>query len=144
MQQSLGAGDLGFVGLSAPPGGMTWTAAQPLSFGACTVSQTIGNRPQGLCHTVTPSKPCPLWTQPLPAAATTHPARTVQALGQAFGATADSGLLSAREIVLLLLHPFCSEEKAMATHSSTLAWKLPWTEEPSKLQSMGSRRVRHN
>ena len=29
-------------------------------------------------------------------------------------------------------------EKAMATHSSTLAWKLPWTEEPGRLQSMGS------
>ena len=32
-------------------------------------------------------------------------------------------------------------EKAMATHSSNLAWKLPWTEEPGRLQSMGSRRV---
>ena len=31
----------------------------------------------------------------------------------------------------------------MATHSSTLAWKLPWTEEPGRLQSMGSRRVGH-
>ena len=34
-------------------------------------------------------------------------------------------------------------EKAMAPHSSTLAWKIPWTEEPGRLQSMGSRRVRH-
>ena len=32
----------------------------------------------------------------------------------------------------------------MATHSSTLAWKIPWTEEPGGLQSMGSQRVRHN
>ena len=32
-------------------------------------------------------------------------------------------------------------EKAMATHSSTLAWKIPWTEEPDRLQSMGSLRV---
>ena len=32
----------------------------------------------------------------------------------------------------------------MATHSSTLAWKIPWTEEPGRLQSMGSLRVRHN
>ena len=32
----------------------------------------------------------------------------------------------------------------MATHSATLAWKIPWTEEPGRLQSMGSRRVRHN
>ena len=37
-----------------------------------------------------------------------------------------------------------SSEKAMAPHSSTLAWKIPWTEEPGRLQSMGSRRVRHN
>ena len=34
-------------------------------------------------------------------------------------------------------------KKAMAPHSSTLAWKIPWTEEPGRLQSMGSRRVRH-
>ena len=32
-------------------------------------------------------------------------------------------------------------EKETATHSSTLAWKIPWTEEPSRLQSMGSQRV---
>ena len=32
----------------------------------------------------------------------------------------------------------------MAPHSSTLAWKIPWTEEPGRLQSMGSRRVGHN
>ena len=32
----------------------------------------------------------------------------------------------------------------MAPHSSTLAWKIPWVEEPSRLQSMGSRRVRHD
>jgi len=37
-----------------------------------------------------------------------------------------------------------SLEKAMATHSSTLAWKIPWMEEPRGLQSMGSLRVRHN
>ena len=32
-------------------------------------------------------------------------------------------------------------EKEMATHSSILAWKIPWTEEPDRLQSMGSQRV---
>ena len=32
-------------------------------------------------------------------------------------------------------------EKEMATHSSTLAWKIPWMEEPGRLQSMGSQRV---
>ena len=35
-------------------------------------------------------------------------------------------------------------EKEMATHSSTLTWKIPWTEEPCKLQSMGLQRVEHN
>ena len=35
-------------------------------------------------------------------------------------------------------------EKAMATHSSILAWKTPWTEEPGGLQSSGSQRVGHN
>ena len=35
-------------------------------------------------------------------------------------------------------------EKEMATHSSTLAWKIPWTEEPGRLQSMGSQRGGHN
>ena len=35
-------------------------------------------------------------------------------------------------------------EKAMAPHSSTLAWKIPWAEEPGGLQSMGSRRVGHD
>ena len=35
-------------------------------------------------------------------------------------------------------------EKEMATHSSILAWKIPWTEEPGRLQSMGSQRVRHD
>ena len=35
-------------------------------------------------------------------------------------------------------------EKATASHSSTLAWKIPWTEEPGRLQSMGSQRVRHD
>ena len=35
-------------------------------------------------------------------------------------------------------------EKGMATHSSVLAWRIPWTEEPDGLQSMGSQRVRHD
>ena len=35
-------------------------------------------------------------------------------------------------------------EEEMATHSSTLAWKIPWTEEPCRLQSMGSQRVGHD
>ena len=43
-----------------------------------------------------------------------------------------------------LLYLLASLEKAMATHSSTLAWKIPWTEEPGRLQSMGSLRVGHD
>ena len=35
-------------------------------------------------------------------------------------------------------------EKEMAIHSSTIAWKIPWTEEPGTLQSMGSQRVGHD
>ena len=43
-----------------------------------------------------------------------------------------------------LVQSLCQEdplEKEMATHSSTLAWKIPWREEPGKLQSMESQRV---
>ena len=35
-------------------------------------------------------------------------------------------------------------EKEMATHSSILAWRIPWTEEPGRLQSMGLQRIRHD
>ena len=45
-----------------------------------------------------------------------------------------------RFVVVQLL----SSEKAMATHSSTLAWKILWMEEPGRLQSLGSRRVGHD
>ena len=45
-------------------------------------------------------------------------------------------LLTGGSIILL--------EKAMAPHSSTLAWKIPWTEEPGRLPSMGSLRVGHD
>ena len=39
---------------------------------------------------------------------------------------------------------FHALEKEMAAHSGVLAWKIPWTEEPGGLQSMGLQRVRHN
>ena len=46
---------------------------------------------------------------------------------------------------ILYLEGSCANlEKAMAPHSSTLAWKIPWTEEPGRLQSMGSHRVGHD
>ena len=38
-------------------------------------------------------------------------------------------------------HPL---DKEMANHSNILAWKIPWTEEPGRLQSRGSQRVRHD
>ena len=47
-------------------------------------------------------------------------------------------------IIYLLISNFLQTEKAMATHSSTLAWKIPWVEEPGRLQSMGLLRVRHD
>ena len=45
---------------------------------------------------------------------------------------------------LLYIYVFNLSEKATAPHSSTLAWKIPWTEEPGGLQSMGSLRVGHD
>ena len=46
-------------------------------------------------------------------------------------------------LVLIVSHVSCAE-KAMARHSSTLAWKIPWTEEPGRLQSMGLQTVGDN
>ena len=43
-----------------------------------------------------------------------------------------------------LANPGSLSEKAMATHSSTLVWKIPWAEEPGRLQAMGLLRVRHD
>ena len=43
---------------------------------------------------------------------------------------------------VIVIHYNNPMEKAMAPHSSTLAWKTPWTEEPGRLQSMGSLRVK--
>ena len=46
--------------------------------------------------------------------------------------------------IVILTLTLVFSEKAMAPHSSTLAWKIPWTEEPGGLPSMGSRRVGHD
>ena len=47
--------------------------------------------------------------------------------------------------LLLMMHVFCRFwRRQRATHSSTLAWKIPWMEEPGRLQSMGSLRVGHD
>ena len=55
-------------------------------------------------------------------------------------------LVFAVVVVFKIYVPFhyLTLEKAMATHSSTLAWKIPWTEEPGGLQSTGSQRVGHD
>ena len=47
-------------------------------------------------------------------------------------------------IVSFLKFDFSQQLHSMAPHSSTLAWKIPWTEEPGRLQSMGSLEVGHN
>ena len=52
-------------------------------------------------------------------------------------------LLTMQEIRVRSLGREDPLEKEMATHSSTLAWKIPWMEEPGRLQSMGSQGIRH-
>ena len=46
--------------------------------------------------------------------------------------------------ILKEINPKYSFEKEMAIHSRTIAWNMPWTEEPGRLQSMGSQRVGHD
>ena len=53
-------------------------------------------------------------------------------------------LLAMQETQVQSLDQEDSLEKEMATHSSILAWRISWTEEPGGLQSMGSQRVRHD
>ena len=53
-------------------------------------------------------------------------------------------LSTMREIQVRSLGREDTMEKEMSTHSSTIAWKIPWTEEPDRLQSMGSQRVVHD
>ena len=50
----------------------------------------------------------------------------------------------AMHIVIIAIISSRESEKAMAPHSSTLAWKIPWMEKPGGLQSMGSLRVGHD
>ena len=57
---------------------------------------------------------------------------------------ADSLTETGQGLILDYLLAVKRSEKAMATHSSTLAWKLPGTEEPGRLSSGGSHRVRHD
>ena len=66
-----------------------------------------------------------------------HSDEEFKAIQQLLEPTVEWGI----EIKTLYIHIL---EKEMATHSSTLAWKTPWTEEPGRLQSMGSLRVGHD
>ena len=60
------------------------------------------------------------------------------------GSSVLKNLLAMQETWVRFLGREDPMEKGMATHSSILAWKIPWTEEPGSLQYMGSKRVRHN
>ena len=51
---------------------------------------------------------------------------------------------SKKTVVMITIIILSNSEKAMAPHSSTLAWKTPWTEEPGRLQSMGLQCIRHD
>ena len=54
------------------------------------------------------------------------------------------GISISGDLFLFLLMCTAMLEKAMAPHSSTLAWRIPWTQEPGRLQSVGSLRVEHD
>ena len=56
----------------------------------------------------------------------------------------NSGLEDMNLVLILQIYKMNRLEKAMASHSSTLAWKIPWMEEPGRLQSMGSLRGGHD
>ena len=59
-------------------------------------------------------------------------------------AQTEKRLSTMRETRVLSLGQEDPLEKEMAIHSSTIAWKIPWTEEPGRLQSMGLQRVGHD
>ena len=65
-------------------------------------------------------------------------------LAQKIDDTHEAGENFTRVIQIFFFKKGRTPEKAMAPHSSTLAWKIPWMEEPGRLQSTGLRRVRHD
>ena len=73
-----------------------------------------------------------------------HSIATASAFRASLVAQTVKHLPAMRETRVRLLGWDDALEKARATHSGTLAWKIPWTEEPDRLQSMGSLRVGHD
>ena len=65
-------------------------------------------------------------------------------MGGFFGGSDGKNLPAMQETQVCSLGQEDPLEKGMATHSSILAWRIPWTEEPHGLQSMGSERVGHD
>ena len=59
------------------------------------------------------------------------------------GSSAVKNLPAVQEVLVQCLRQEDPLEKGMATHSSLLSWRIPWTEKPGGLQSMGHKRVRH-
>ena len=72
------------------------------------------------------------------------PALRLQSSGQCQGVSESLPLGNVDWLEIFRINCTNRTEKAMAPHSSTLAWKIPWTEEPGGLQSRGSLRVRHD
>ena len=82
-----------------------------------------------------------LWSSAFLIVQLSHPYMTT---GKTIALTIVLCLQSNVSLCFLIWWVGLSSEKAMAPHSSTLSWKIPWIEEPGRLQSMGSLRVRHN
>ena len=100
-----------------------------------------------------------LWHRIPTAHLRTRRARDTKLLVQSYCATQDRSTQGngASQVVLVVKNPPAMQEtwvpslgqedpleKGMATHSSILAWGIPWTEEPGRLQSMGLQRIGHN
>ena len=73
-----------------------------------------------------------------------HPGRCLHIMIQNYSLFRSAFYPPGREESQFKKLPSHPTEEEMATHSSTLAWKIPWTEEPCRLQSMGSQRVGHD
>ena len=70
--------------------------------------------------------------------------KTIALTRRTFVGKVMSLLLNTLSRLVVTFLPRSKRVLVMAPHSSTLAWKIPWTEEPGRLQSMGSRRVGHD